>query len=114
MTATKSFANFSYSGAADLDPFNNSCNGGDFGNWQNNPLPLGARLEVQDAFATPGARPTYGPNEVAAMTAIGNIDPRRPVSEPGTFALVLISPAVLWARTRYVGASRRVGSRPGN
>ena len=105
---------FSYSGATDLDQFNNSCNGGDFGNWQSNPLPAGARPEVQDAFSTPGARPAYGPNEIAAMTAIGYIDIPRPVSEPGTFALVLISLAVLLVRTRYVRTSRRAASRPGD
>lgn len=104
---------FSYSGATDLDQCNNSCNGGDFGNWQSNPLPAGALPEVQDAFATPGARPAYGANEIAAMTAIGYIDMARPAPEPRTCVLILIPLAALCIRIAGSGFPGRDGSRTG-
>jgi len=44
---------FSINGTTDLAQFDNQNDGGDFGDWQSNPLPSGIPPKVQDAFATP-------------------------------------------------------------
>ena len=63
---------FSIDGSTDLAQFNNTqSNGGDYGDWQSSPRPSGVGPQVQDAFATPGARPTLGPNELTALDVIG-------------------------------------------
>jgi hypothetical protein len=67
--------------------FNNACNGGDFGDWQSNPLPPGVNPQVQDAFGAAGATPVYGPSEIDAMTAIG-YDLASPTPEPGAMVLL--------------------------
>jgi hypothetical protein len=64
--ASPGSAYFSYSGATDLTQFNNACNGADFGDWA-----TGVQAQVQDAYASPGDDPAYGPNEIAAESAIG-------------------------------------------
>lgn len=90
---------FSYNGSTDLAQFNNACNGGDFGDWQSSPLPNGVAAQVQDAFATPGAQPLYGPNEIAALSAIGYTVAVAP--EPGTWLLMSLAlPAFLIVRKR--------------
>ena len=87
---------FSYSGTMDLAQFNNSCNGADFGDWQSNPLPTGVSAQVQDAFATPGAQPLYGPNEIAALSAVGYT---LVAPEPATWIFMLTAlPAFAFAR----------------
>lgn len=96
---TAATAFFSYNGSTDLAQFNNACNGGDFGDWQSNPLPSGVLAQVQDAFAGPGAQPLYGPNEIAALSAIGYTVAVAP--EPGTWLLLSLAlPAFLIVRKR--------------
>jgi hypothetical protein len=74
-------AYFSYGPATgNIAQFNNDCNGGDFGDWQS-----GASAQVQDAFTGPGAGPTIGSSEIAALTAIGYTTSSTP--EPGTMVL---------------------------
>jgi len=82
---TKAF--FSYNGTTDLAQFNNACNNADFADWVK-----GTSAQVQDAFATPGADPLYGPNEIAALSAIGYtvVAP-----EPATWSLMLTALAAL-------------------
>ncbi len=89
-SATQAF--FSYSGATNLAEFNNACNNGDFGDWRSNPLPPGVSAQVQDAFAISGAQPLYGPNEMAALSAIGYT---LNAPEPSTWILLSISLAAL-------------------
>ncbi len=91
-------AYFSYTGTTVLSYFNNFCNGGDFGDWESNPLPNGFAAQVQDAFASPGPQPLYGPNEMAAESAIGYA---LVAPEPGTWILLSLSlPAFGLARRR--------------
>jgi hypothetical protein len=79
---------FSIDGTTDLAQFDNQNDGGDWGDWQSNPLPPGVLPKVQDAFATPGANPALGV-ELVALDAIG-YDPATQVAvpEPGTMALL--------------------------
>lgn len=77
--ATTAF--FSYDGTTDLAQFNNACNNADFGDWV-----TGTSLQVQDAFANPGAQPAYGANEIAALTAVGYT---LAAPEPATWILLL-------------------------
>jgi hypothetical protein len=88
---------FSYSGVTDLAQFNNACDAADFGDWQSNPLPNGVAAQVQDAFALPGAQPAYGPNEEAAMSAIGF---QLATPEPTTGWLVSMALVTLVAAVR--------------
>jgi PEP-CTERM motif len=77
--------------------FNNSCNGGDFGDWQSNPLPNGVNPQVQDAFSSPGQTPSYGQSEIDALSAVGyTLD----TPEPGTMILFGASMAGLAAFRR--------------
>ena len=79
---------FSINGTTDLAQFDNQNDGGDFGDWQSNPLPSGVSPKVQDAFATPGANPALSV-ELVALDVIG-YDPAQVVAapEPGTLALL--------------------------
>lgn len=87
-------AYLSYTGATALTYFNNGCNGGDFGDWAGAGYP-----QVQDAFATAGANPSYGANEIAAETAIGYDLASTP--EPGTWLLLSLAlPALFFVRKR--------------
>lgn len=107
--AAAATAFFSYNGATDLAQFNNACNGGDFGDWQSSPLPNGVAAQVQDAFTSPGAQPLYGPNEIAALSAIGYtvVAP-----EPGTwFLLSMALPAFVIARKRAAGMGKELPGR---
>ena len=76
---------FSLNGTTDLAQFNNSNNGGDYGDWASNPLPNGASPEVQDAFITGGQNITLGSNEFAALQAIGY------VQVPDAYPLALLA-----------------------
>lgn len=77
----------SVNGSTCLAQFDNQNDGGDWGDWQSNPRPGGVGPQVQNAFATPGAFPTLGPNEITALEAIGyDLAPSTP--EPTTFAML--------------------------
>jgi hypothetical protein len=69
-TTVNSLAFFSIDGATSLAQFDNQNDGGDFGDWQSNPLPPGVLPKVQDAFATPGANPALSV-ELNALDVIG-------------------------------------------
>lgn len=91
-------AYFSYNGSTVLSYFNNYCNGADFGDWESDPWPNGFSAQVQDAFAEPGAEPVYGPNEIAALSAIGYTTT---APEPGTWLLLSLAlPGFVFARRR--------------
>jgi hypothetical protein len=72
-TNSAALAYFSINGTTRLAQFDNQNDGGDFGDWQSNPLPNGVVPKVQDAFATPGAHPAlnFSSPEVVALDAIG-------------------------------------------
>ena len=89
-TNTSTHAFFSINGTTDLAQFDNQNDGGDFGDWQSNPLPAGTLPKVQDAFATPGAHPTLGV-ELRALDVIGyNLVP-----EPASVTLLCLGMAFL-------------------
>jgi hypothetical protein len=69
-TVSSVTAFFSLDGPTDLAQFDNQNDGGDFGDWQSNPLPPGTPPKVQDAFATAGAHPSLGV-ELRALDVIG-------------------------------------------
>jgi hypothetical protein len=69
-TSTGALAYFSINGTTDLAQFDNQADGGDFGDWQSNPLPGGVQPKVQDAFASGGATPQLGV-ELIALEAVG-------------------------------------------
>jgi hypothetical protein len=92
-TSATAQAFFSLDGTTDLAQFDNQNDGGDFGDWQSNPLPGGVKPRVQDAFATPlPSTPTLandGGAEVIALDAIGyNV-----VSTPEPSTLLLLGSA---------------------
>jgi hypothetical protein len=99
---------FSINGTTDLAQFDNQNDGGDFGDWQSNPLPSGVLPKVQDAFATPGAHPTLGV-ELRALDVIG-YDPAIP--EPASLALLGTALAGFGAIRRHAGPRRRAAARP--
>jgi hypothetical protein len=68
-TATQ-LAFFSINASTALGQFDNQNDGGDFGDWQSNPLPPGVLPKVQDAFATPGSNPALSV-ELTALDVIG-------------------------------------------
>jgi PEP-CTERM motif len=87
-TNSAALAFFSINGTTDLAQFDNQNDGGDFGDWQSNPLPSGVAPKVQDAFATPGATPSLGV-ELTALDVVGyNFVGQVSVPEPGTLALL--------------------------
>jgi hypothetical protein len=79
-----------------LAQFDNQNDGGDFGDWQSNPLPGGVQPRVQDAFASPGANPSLGV-ELRALDVIGY---DLAVPEPVTAALLLAGLGLIAARRR--------------
>jgi len=82
-TSSSALAFFSIDGTVKLAQFDNQNDGGDFGDWQSNPLPGGVQPKVQDAFATAGATPALGV-ELRALDVIGY---DLAVPEPATFLL---------------------------
>lgn len=94
-TSPSAQAYFSINGTTLLTQFNNTGQG-DFGDWASS-----GTAQVQDAFATAGASPTLGTNEITALNVIGyeEITP-----EPATWWLVPTGLAVvIWRRRRYTG-----------
>ena len=78
-----------------IAPFNNACNGADFGDWAS-----GGSPQVQDAFGTQGSTEVLGSSEIAALTAIGyTLAP-----EPGTWALFLGSLVAVGLARRRLSA----------
>jgi PEP-CTERM motif len=114
-TNTSAQAFFSLDGTTDLAQFDNQGDGGDYGDWQSNPLPFGVAPRVQDAFATPGATPTLandGGAEVVALDAIGyNLSGQGTTPEPATLTLLAIGLGSMsvysWRRRRPVAAVAR-------
>ena len=96
---TNSFAHayFSIDGSTLLAQFDNQYDGGDFGDWQSNPLPIGTQPQVQDAFATPGAHPTLGISELAALDVIG-YDLETPEPATGTLLAMALLAGCLMRR----------------
>ena len=82
---------FSINGTTLLAQFDNQNDGGDWGDWQSNPLPNSVSPKVQDAFATPGSSPTLSLSspEVVALDALGYnlVTQVTPTPEPGTIFL---------------------------
>ncbi len=68
-------AYFSIDGVTDLSQFDNQNDGGDFGDWQSNPLPTGVPAQVQDAFITSGAHPALGVELTALERRRVRLDP---------------------------------------
>jgi PEP-CTERM motif len=79
-------AYFSINGTTRLAQFDNQNDGGDWGDWQSNPLPVGAQPQVQDAFATVGANPQVGV-ELTALDVIGYTRTAVAAPEPSTLAI---------------------------
>jgi hypothetical protein len=75
---------FSIDGGNTALSYFNQVSGADYADWQSNPDHSGFGPQVQDAFATPGGNPVLGPNEIAALNAIGY---ELAVPEPSTAAL---------------------------
>ena len=102
-TNSAATAFFSIDGTTDLAQFDNQNDGGDFGDWQSNPLPPGVAPKVQDAFPTPFATPLLSV-ELTALDVIGyNFAVAQPaVPEPGSpslLATALLGMGV-WRRKR--------------
>jgi hypothetical protein len=87
-TTSTATAFFSLDGTTDLAQFDNQNDGGDFGDWQSNPLPNGVQPKVQDAFATPGANLSLTRTSVesVALDALG-YNLVNPVPEPTSLLL---------------------------
>jgi hypothetical protein len=101
--SSTALAYFSIDGTTKLAQFDNQNDGGDFGDWQSNPLPPGVAPQVQDAFATPFANPSLGPNELTALDVIG-YNRISAVPEPGSVSVVgtvlLVVSVHGWCRRR--------------
>jgi hypothetical protein len=104
-TTSSAQAYFSIDGTTRLAQFDNQNDGGDFGDWQSNPLPPGVKPKVQDAFATVGANPSLGV-ELTALDVIG-YDRINPTPEPSTLAIAGLATALClgYARFRRPGAA---------
>jgi FG-GAP-like repeat len=70
-TVSNALAFFSINASTVLAQFDNQNDGGDFGDWQSNPLPFGVSPKVQDAFATPFSGDLPLTVELTALDVIG-------------------------------------------
>jgi hypothetical protein len=70
-TVNNALAFFSINASTALAQFDNQNDGGDFGDWQSNPLPFGVSPKVQDAFATPFSGDLPLTVELTALDVIG-------------------------------------------
>jgi hypothetical protein len=91
-SSTTATAYFSIDGSTLLAQFDNHALGGDYGDWQSNPLPSGVAPRVQDAFATPGAHPTLGV-ELTALDVLG-YDLSTPSAVPEPTSIVLFGSGI--------------------
>lgn len=82
-TDSSALAYFSINKTTDLAQFDNQNDGGDWGDWQSNPIPGGVQPQVQDAYAQPYTDPSLGV-EITALEAIGY---NLAAPEPGTLAM---------------------------
>jgi len=102
-TNSSAKAFFSIDGTTDLAQFDNQNDGGDFGDWQSNPLPPATAPKVQDAFATPFASPSLS-TELTALDVIGYDLITGSVPEPSSLAALsgtaIFGLAALRRRTR--------------
>jgi len=105
-TTSSALAYFSIDGTTHLAQFDNQNDGGDWGDWQSNPLPNGVGPKVQDAFATPGSSPTLA-TDAAAMTALDAIgyNMATPTPEPGS--LILCGSVLIMIGKRLGAGSRK-------
>ena len=120
------FAFFSIDALHALGEFDNQNDGGDFGDWQSNPLRGGVPTKVQDAFATPGASSALtvelnaldviGYDRVVATPPVVTADSMTPNAGTGatqTFALAYsdtagvadLSQTWVWFTPTFAGAS---------
>jgi MYXO-CTERM domain-containing protein len=96
--ANPTSAYFAYGpNTGELAQFNNSCNNGDFADFQSTPLPSGTAADIQDAFLSPGAGPAYSQLNIDTMTAIGYTTF---VPEPSSWLMALPAAALLVLRRR--------------
>jgi hypothetical protein len=70
-TSSTAVSYFSIDGGETILSYFNQASGADYSDWLSDPIPAGFSPQVQDAFATPGTNPQLGPNELAALSAIG-------------------------------------------
>jgi hypothetical protein len=70
-TTSSVLAFFSINATTDLGQFDNQNDGGDFADWQSNPLPPGVLPKVQDAFATANSGDLALTVELTALDVIG-------------------------------------------
>jgi len=88
--ATPTSAFFSYGpSTGEINQFNNTCNGDDFGDWSNAGF-------TQSEAGTAGTNPTLGASEISALTAIGYTF----VPEPSTIALMFLGCLAIFAAAR--------------
>jgi hypothetical protein len=104
-TSSSAQAFFSINGTTDLAQFDNQNDGGDFGDWQSNPLPPSVNPQVQDAFATPGATPSLGV-ELTALDVIG-YDLAVPAPSIGHGFSALLAIGGLLFGVKLLGRARR-------
>ena len=77
-------------GTSVVSYFNQVGGQSDYADWASNPNPSGFGVQVQDAFATPGASPVLGPNELTALNVIGyTLTTTSSVPEPMSLAIML-------------------------
>ena len=86
LTTTSPYSYFSIDGGNTVLSYFNQSELADYGDWLSDPIPAGYGPQVQDAYATRGADPTLGVNELTALEAIGYT---LAVPEPTTMGIAL-------------------------
>jgi hypothetical protein len=90
---------FSINGTTDLVQFDNQNDGGDYGDWQSDPLPNGVSPQVQDAFATPNSSPFLTDSSVE-ITDLDVIGYTTVAPEPSTTILLSAVAPLVWLLRR--------------